>query len=61
LMTNIVAANGGALIFKGLQKRDFSLDDYAGYYFYGAPEKTPLRVVPVEQPLEPSVPEVEQT
>jgi len=63
LMTNIVAGNGGALIFKGLQKKDFSLSDYAGYNI-GIGTATPLRQVPeiqVVQPVQEETPIQEQT
>lgn len=62
LITNIVAANSGGLVFKGLQKRDFSLSDFSGYNI-GSGTATPLRQVPEiqVQPVQEEKPAQEQT
>ena len=54
LLTNLVDATGGGLVFKGVQKKDFSLSDFAGYRI-GGYTATPVLRAPV--PVEKSNPE----
>lgn len=57
LLTNIEVASGGGLVFKGLQKKDFSLSDFAGYQIGGytatlAVRQAEVKEAVVEQPVQ---------
>lgn len=57
LITNIEVASGGGLVFNSLQRKDFSLSDFAGYQIGGYTETPALRQaeaqeVVVEQPVQ---------
>lgn len=49
LLTNIEVASGGGLVFKGLQKKDFSLSDFAGYQIGGYTATPAVRQAEVQE------------